>query len=101
MPMMPGMSETLRAMQAQTEVMTQLPATLGDLQRAVRGVADALAASKETVASAQQVSERLASVLDEIEEPVRALRPGIVRLGEVLNSPVVERIPAVLEAIEA
>jgi chromosome segregation ATPase len=101
MPRMPGVGDVLKNMQTQTEVLAELPSTIRDLQLAVRGLSEMLAALKDTLASAQRVSTRIDEILDDIEEPVRALRPGIIRLAAALDSPVIDRIPATLEAIEA
>ena len=60
-----------------------------------------MAASKDTATSAQRVTNRVEEALDEIEEPIRALRPGLERLAVTLDSPVIDRLPATLEAIES
>jgi hypothetical protein len=41
------------------------------------------------------------SLLEELEDPVRGLRPGIERVTQVLDSPVWERLPAMLESVES
>jgi chromosome segregation ATPase len=101
MPRVPGFNDAIKMMQTQTELLAELPSTIAELQRAVGGLGETLAASRESAASAQRVTSRVEAALDEIEEPIRALRPGLERLGAVLDSPVVDRIPAMLEAIEA
>ncbi len=102
------MSDTLKLMRSQTEVLSELPGTIMELQRTVRGLGETLAAAKEAVASskdaaesAQRTAARVEAALDEIEEPIRALRPGLERLAVALDNPVVDRLPAMLEAIEA
>ena len=101
MSRVPGLGDALKSMQAQSELLAELPSTIRDLQRAVHGLAEALATSKDTLGSAQRVTTRLEDILDDIEGPVRALRPGIIRLAAALDSPVIDRLPATLEAIEA
>lgn len=100
MPRIPGLGDSMKMVQAQSELITELPKTIAELQRAVKGLAEALAATKETVASTHRVSARLESVLDDIEEPLRSLRPGIERLAVVLNDPAIDRIPDALRSIE-
>lgn len=100
LPRMPGLSETLGRLQTQTEVLADLPATIAELQRVVAGLADLTAATKETMESALRVSSRIEAVLDEIEEPIRALRPGIERLSVALDHSAVDRVPDTLTAIE-
>jgi hypothetical protein len=99
-PRIPSIADAMRIMQAQGDLMAELPSIIAELQDAVRGLSETLSDSRETAASAQRVTARLEEILDEIEEPVRSLRPGMERLAVVLDSPVVERLPATLETIE-
>jgi ABC-type transporter Mla subunit MlaD len=94
------MNDAFRLVQAQSDLMTDLPAIIAELQESVRSLSETLAYSKDTAASAQRVIARLESVLDDIEEPVRAMRPGLQRLSVALDSPVIDRLPATLETIE-
>jgi chromosome segregation ATPase len=101
MPRVPGFNDAIKMMQTQTELLAELPATIAELQRAVRGLGETLNTSRDAAASAARVSSRVEEALDEIEDPIRALRPGLERLAVALDSPVIDRIPATLEAIEA
>jgi chromosome segregation ATPase len=94
------MNDAFRLVQAQSDLMSDLPGIIAELQASVRSLSETLASSKDTAASAQAVLARLESVLDEIEEPVRAMGPGLQRLSVALDSPVIDRLPATLEAIE-
>ena len=101
MPRMPGgFGDPLQMMKAQSEFMAELPATIADLQKTVRGLAEAIDGVKESVAAAQRVSARVESVLDDMEAPVRALRPGIERLAAALDDPIIDRIPITLAALD-
>jgi ABC-type transporter Mla subunit MlaD len=95
----PGLSELLTLMQQQTEALAQLPRTLTDLQGTVRQLTEATTAAKDTIASAQRTAERLEALVEELEEPVRALRPGLERVGRVLDDPVVDTVPDTLRQI--
>jgi ABC-type transporter Mla subunit MlaD len=99
MPRIPGFSELLALLQTQTEALSQLPRTLADLNGTVRELTAATTAARETIASAQRMAERLESLVDELEEPVRALRPGIERVGRVLDDPAVDTVPETLRRI--
>ena len=99
-PSVPGVPDFVRLLQAQNEVLSQLPNTLKDLNRAVKGLADAVEASKSSFASVQRVSERIDALLDELEDPVRGLRPGLERVTTLLDDPALERIPPMLSTIE-
>lgn len=100
-PPVPTPGDMLRLMQLQTEVMTELPETIAELTRAVRGLAETVETAKETVASANRVTERLEALLDDLQDPVQGLKPGIERINEVLSAPVIERLPTILESVES
>ena len=100
LPRVPSMNDAFRMVQAQSDLMSDLPSIIAELQASVRGLSETLTDSKTTAASALRVTARLEDILDEIEEPVRALRPGLQRLAVALDSPVIDRLPATLETIE-
>jgi ABC-type transporter Mla subunit MlaD len=99
MPRIPGLSELLSILQTQTEALSQLPRTLSDLNGTVRELTEATTMARDTIASAQRIAERLEELVDELEEPVRALRPGIERMGKVLDDPAVDTVPDTLRRI--
>ena len=99
MPRIPGLSELLGILQTQTEALSQLPRTLSDLNGTVRELTKATTAARDTIASAQRTAERLEQLIEELEEPVRALRPGIERVGKVLDDPAVDTVPDTLRRI--
>jgi len=95
----PGLSELLDLLRVQTEALAQLPRTLADLQATVRQLTDATTTARDTVESAQRTAERLEALVEELEEPVRALRPGLERMGRVLDDPAVDTVPDTLRRI--
>ncbi|MGY1724434.1 hypothetical protein [Blastococcus sp. SYSU DS0533] len=99
MPRIPGFGELVALLQTQTEALSQLPRTLADLNSTVRELTAATTAARETIASAQRMAERLEGLVEELEEPVRALRPGIERVGRVLDDPAVDTVPETLRRI--
>jgi ABC-type transporter Mla subunit MlaD len=99
MPRIPGLSELLSILQTQTEALSQLPRTLSDLNGTVRELTEATTMARETIASAQRIAERLEGLVNELEEPVRALKPGIERVGKVLDDPAVDTVPDTLRRI--
>ncbi|MCF6745532.1 hypothetical protein E9529_14880 [Blastococcus sp. KM273128] len=99
MPRIPGFGELVALLQTQTEALSQLPRTLADLNGAVRELTAATTAARDTIASAQRMAERLEGLVEELEEPVRALRPGIERVGRVLDDPAVDTVPETLRRI--
>ena len=99
MPRIPGLTELLGLLQTQTEALAQLPRTLSDLNGTVRELTQATTTARETIDSAQRIAERLEALVDELEEPVRALKPGLERVGRVLDDPVVDTVPDTLRRI--
>ena len=99
MPRIPGLGELLALLQTQTEALSQLPRTLADLNGTVRELTQATTSAKETIASAQRIAERLEDLVTELEEPVRALKPGLARVGRVLDDPAVDTVPDTLRRI--
>jgi ABC-type transporter Mla subunit MlaD len=99
MPRIPGLSELLSQLQAQTEALAQLPRTLTNLNGAVRELIAATTVATETITSAQRTAERLEELVEELEQPVRALRPGLERVGKVLDDPAVDTVPETLRRI--
>ena len=107
LPSMLSATDLLRIAQIQTELMRELPETVAELTRAARSLAESVDAVKETLASAQDtvtsagsVVARVEAVVNELEGPVHALRPGLQRVSEVLEAPVVRRLPELLESVE-
>jgi ABC-type transporter Mla subunit MlaD len=99
MPRIPGLSELLTLLQTQTEALAQLPRTLSDLQGTVRELTEATTTARETIESAQRIAERLEDLVEELEEPVRALKPGLERVGKVLDDPAIDTVPDTLRRI--
>ena len=99
MPRIPGLSELLSLLQTQTEALAQLPRTLTDLQGTVRELTEATTMARDTIASAQRIAERLEDLVGELEEPLRALKPGLERVGRVLDDPAVDTVPDTLRRI--
>lgn len=99
MPRIPGLSDLLTLLQTQTEALAQLPRTLSDLNGTVRELTQATTMARETIESAQRIAGRLEVLVDELEEPVRALRPGLERVGMVLDDPAIDTVPDTLRRI--
>jgi hypothetical protein len=81
-------------LQAQTEALAALPATVTSLTTAVRGLA-------ETVQTMNRMVTRIDGIVSELEEPLKALAPGMTRMAAILDSPGVDEIPATLQQIQA
>jgi ABC-type transporter Mla subunit MlaD len=99
MPGIPGLGDLLSLLQKQTEALAQLPRTLTDLNGTIRELTEATALARETIESAQRITERLEGVVEELQQPVRALKPGLERVGRVLDDPAVDTVPDTLRRI--
>jgi ABC-type transporter Mla subunit MlaD len=83
----------VRLAREQAEAITALPAALMSLTRAVGSLDVTIRDAQATVARLQRVGERLEAILDEVEQPVKDLAPGLRRVGEVLDDPAVSDLP--------
>jgi ABC-type transporter Mla subunit MlaD len=99
MPSLPTPSSVLRAAQAQAEAMAALPAALLSLTRAVSQLNGTVREAREAVARLQGLGDRLDGILDEVEQPVRDLAPGLRRVGKVIDDPMVSEIPDTVKKI--
>src|SRR3978361_941495 len=99
MPRIPGLSELPSLLQTQTEALAQLPRTLADLNGTVRELTAATTMARDTIASAQRTAEKLEELGEELGEPGRALRPGLERVGKVLDDPAIDTVPDTLRRI--
>jgi ABC-type transporter Mla subunit MlaD len=101
MPRVPGLSDLLGVLQQQSEALAALPRTMLDLNRSILTLIEVVASARDTLASSQRVSARLERIVEEMEEPVLALKPGLARLAVLLDDPAVETIPDTLNKINA
>lgn len=99
MPRVPTLADLVALLQAQTDALAALPRTLVDLNRSILSLIEVLTSVRETVASTQRLTQRLDRIVDELEEPVLAMRPGLERVAAVLNDPVVDTVPDTLRTL--
>ena len=98
MAKLPGIDGVLNGvlglLQAQTEALATLPATVTSLSNAVRGLA-------ETVQTMNRMATRIDGIVSELEEPLKALAPGMARMAAILDSPGIDEIPKTLRQVQA
>src|SRR3954452_10564928 len=87
-------ASVLALLQAQTEALAALPGTVTALSNAARGLA-------ETVQTMNTMLARIDGIVTELEEPLKALAPGMTRVAAILDSPGVDDIPANLQQVQA
>jgi ABC-type transporter Mla subunit MlaD len=93
MASLPSPVELARLARAQAEAVAALPGAVLSLTRAVKSLDKTMRDAREAVARLQRLGERLEGIIDEVEEPIRDLAPGLRRVGKVLDDPVVSEIP--------
>ena len=91
--MPPFPSHLRQLVREQAEAMAALPGALLSLTRAVSSLDGTIREARDAVAQLQRLGARLESILDEVEEPVKDLVPGLRRVGQALDDPVVSEIP--------
>jgi ABC-type transporter Mla subunit MlaD len=100
MARIPGIDGLFAVLQAQTDALAALPGTITALNGAVRGLVDVANQSRETVATMHRLALRMDSLVAELEEPMKALAPGLARLATVLDDPIVEELPDTLRKVQ-
>src|SRR3954454_14994825 len=98
MARLPGIDSVFNSvvgmLQAQTEALSTLPGTVTSLTQAVRGLA-------ETVTRMNTMLARIDGIVTELEEPLKALAPGMQRMAAVLDDPMIEEITETLKQVQA
>jgi len=97
---LPGIGYVLRLLRAQTDALIALPDGLVALNRSIRALTRSLDQSRETLITLQRLMIRADNLVTELDEPVRAMAPGLRRLSSVLDDPVVDQIPSLLRQLE-
>ena len=101
MARIPGIDGLFAALQAQTESMASLPAAVTALTGAVRSLGEVVGEARETLSTVHRLAVRLDRVAEELEEPLKALKPGLERLAVVLEDPIVEELPDTLRKVQS
>src|SRR3954466_3279656 len=81
-------------LQAQTEALAALRGPVPALSNAAGGLA-------ETVQKMNSMVSRIDGIVTELEEPLKALAPGMTRVAAILDSPGVDEIPATLAQVQS
>ncbi len=96
----PGIDGLLSVLQAQTDALAGLPSAMSSLTGAVRQLGEVVGEARETLAAVNRLAVRMDALAEELEEPLRALAPGLRRLAVVLDDPVVEELPDTLRKVQ-
>lgn len=88
-------------LQAQTEALANLPTAVASLTTTVRGLGEVVGQARETLSAVHRLAVRMDALVEELEEPMRALAPGMAKLAVVLDDPIIEDLPETLRQIQA
>jgi ABC-type transporter Mla subunit MlaD len=99
-PLIPSPAQVVRVARQQAEAVAALPGALLSLTRAVSSLDGTIREARDAVARLQSLGARLEAILDEVEEPVKDLAPGLRRFGKVLDDPAVSDIPETIRRIK-
>ncbi|TMM17695.1 MAG: hypothetical protein E6G01_05370 [Actinobacteria bacterium] len=100
MAQLPGVSYVLRLVRAQAEALVAIPDGLVALNRSIVALTRSIEQSRETLATMQRLITRAEDLMTELDEPVRALAPGLRRVSSVLDDPVIDEIPSALRQLQ-
>jgi len=98
-PLIPSPARVVRLARQQAEAVAALPGALLSLTRAVSSLDGTIREARDAVARLQRLGERMEGILDEVEEPVKDLAPGLRRVGKVLDDPAVSEIPETVRRV--
>ena len=101
MARLPGIDSLFGVLQAQTEALAQLPAAVASLTHAVRGLGEVVGQARDTIVTVNRLATRLDALVEELEEPLMALAPGLRRIAVVLDDPLVDTLPDTLRTVQA
>lgn len=101
MARIPGLDTAVSLVQAPTEALAALPAVLNSLTAAARGLGETVEQARQTLAAVQRTALRLDRLVDELEQPLRDLAPGLARLAVVLDDPVIDELPDTLGKVRS
>ena len=90
----------LSVLQAQTEALAALPGAVQALSASVRNLADVTAGAKDTVVTLNRMINRVDSIVTELEEPLKALAPGMTRMAKILDDPIIGSVPETLAQVQ-
>jgi hypothetical protein len=90
----------LAVLQAQTEALAALPGAVQALSSAVKNLAEALAGANETVQTMNRLANRIEGIVVELEEPLKALAPGLQRMAGALDDPIITSVPETFAQIQ-
>lgn len=93
-------AEGMALARVQVEALLALPTLLTSLNEVVLRLSGTLEGVDDALAVLKGVAARADGVLDDFEQPLRDLLPGIVRIGPVLAHPTFDQVPETLVQVQ-
>jgi hypothetical protein len=94
------MTGVLSVLQAQTEALAALPGAVQALSSSVKNLAEITAGAKDTIVMLHRMAVRVDSIVTELEEPLKALAPGMRTMAAILDDPAIQAVPATLAQVQ-
>jgi hypothetical protein len=94
------LSGVLSVMQSQTEALAALPGAVQALSSAVKNLAEVTAGAKDTVVTLNRMIKRIDGIVTELEEPLKALGPGMTRMARVMDDPIISAVPETINRLQ-
>ena len=94
------MAGVLSVLQAQTEALAALPGAVQSLSAAVKNLAEVTSGARDTVATLNRMITRVDGIVSELEEPLKALAPGMTRMAKILDDPAIGSLPETLAQVQ-
>lgn len=94
------LSSVTSVLQAQTEALAALPGAVQSLSSAVKNLAEATAGARDTIVTMNRLMKRVDAIVTDLEEPLKALGPGLNRMAKLLDDPVITAVPETLAQIQ-
>lgn len=99
MPPLPLPARVLQLAREQAEAVIALPGALLSLTRAVSSLDGTVREARDAVAQLTRLGARVEAILDEVEQPVKDLAPGLRRVAAVLDDPEVSELPETVRRV--
>ena len=93
-------SSVVSVLQAQTEALAALPGAVQALSSSVKNLAEVTSGAKDTVVALNRLVLRMDGIISELEEPLKALAPGMRTVATLLQDPIITSVPETFAQVQ-
>ena len=90
------LSRLIAGFRARSDAVAEMPFGLLRMNESMHEMTDAVVSTTDTLDHVQRLVLRMDRLVGDLEEPLRALAPGLARLAKVLDDPAVDTLPDTL-----